>query len=71
MINASYRDCAGGECRYSVPDGGQRDPVLEIVNTLIRGKQREYDGEREYPRRGGIFVIVFVIELFTVTSITM
>ena len=41
MIHASYRDCAGGECRYSVPDGGQRDPVLEIVNTLIRGKQRE------------------------------
>ena len=50
MINASYRDCAGGECRYSVPDGGQRDPVLEIVHTLIGGKQRENDGEREYPR---------------------
>ena len=71
MVNASYRDCAGGECRYSVPDGGQRDPVLEIVHTLIRGEQWEYDGEREYPRRGGIFVIVSVIELFTVTSITM
>ena len=66
MINASYRDCAGCEGCYSVPDCGQRDPVLEIVDTLIRGQQREYDGQRIYPSWRGISVIV----LFTV-SITV
>ena len=44
VVLMSYRDSAGGEGGHAVPDSGQRDPVLEKVDTLIRGKQREYPG---------------------------